>query len=212
MKVTKFEHACLMLDNGVSRLLIDPGAFTHLPENLAGISAVVITEEHTDHFNLANIHKVLVQNPEVKIYSTKSVCNQLNNAKITCREVEGEDQVQAGGFTLTFKEGDHAVIYGASPCRVITLRVDEFLYYPSDSFITTGKGVQVLALPTSGPWHKLSEAVEFANKINSKQILVTHNGLYNETGNNVNNNFTSANIADSDREYIFLEVGQTKEL
>lgn len=211
MKTTKFEHACLILDNGTSRLVVDPGSFTNLPEDLTGISCVVVTEEHVDHFNLENIQKILAQSPDAKVLSTAAVADQLKKAGVTCEAISGEKQTEVGGFKLTFKEGDHAVVYGKSPCRVLTLKVDDFLYYPSDSFIPTDDTVQVLALPTCGPWHKISESVDFANKINSKQILVTHNGLYNETGNTVANSFTSNNLADKEREYIFLEVGESKE-
>jgi len=211
MKITKFEHACLILDNGTSRLLIDPGSFTKLPENLKGISCIVVTEEHVDHFDLENIEKVLSQSPDAQVLSTEVVAGQLKEAGYACEAVSGEKQKNVGGFSITFKEVDHAVSYGKSPCRVLTLKVDDFLYYPSDSYIPTEAKVQVLALPTCGPWHKISESVDFANKITSEQILVTHNGLYNDTGNKVANSFTSSNITDKDREYIFLAVGETRD-
>ncbi|GAC1502570.1 MAG: MBL fold metallo-hydrolase [Candidatus Saccharimonadales bacterium] len=211
MKITKFEHACLILDNGTSRLLIDPGSFTTLPENLSNINCIVVTEEHADHFDLENIKKVLSQSPDVKIFSTKVVAKQLTEAGYSCEAVSCEEHINVDGFSLTFKEGDHAISYDTSPCRVLTIKVDDFLYYPSDSFIPTEATVQVLALPTSGPWHKISESIDFANKITSKYILVTHNGLYNDIGNTVANSFTSNNVADKNREYIFLAVGETKD-
>ncbi|MBP9852831.1 MAG: L-ascorbate metabolism protein UlaG, beta-lactamase superfamily [Patescibacteria group bacterium] len=62
------------------------------------------------------------------------------------------------------------------------LKVDDFLYYPSNSYILTERQVQILALPTSGPRHKLSESVDLANTIRLQQILATHNGLYDNTG------------------------------
>lgn len=211
MQITKFEHACLLLDNGSSRLLIDPGSFTRLPENLTSISCVVVTEEHMDHFNLDNIKKVLSQSPDTQIVSTEVVANQLKEAGVACKPVSGEKQLTFGDYTLTLTDTDHAISYGVSPCRVLTLKVDDFLYYPSDSFTPTTDTVQVLALPTCGPWHKISESVDFANKVSSRQILVTHNGLYNDAGNNVANSFTSSNIADKSREFIYLSVGESKE-
>lgn len=211
MKVTKFEHACLILDNGTSRLVVDPGSFTELPKNLSNVSCIVVTEEHVDHFNLENIQNILSQSPDVQIISTEVVAGQLKEAGYNCVAVKGNKELNVGGFALTLNEGDHAVVYGKSPCRVLTVVIDDFLYYPSDSFIPTDTKVQVLALPTCGPWHKISESVDFANRVSSKQILVTHNGLYNETGNKVTNGFTSNNIADKNREYIFLNVGESRD-
>lgn len=211
MKLTKLEHACLILDNGKSRLIIDPGSFTTLPKDLTGVGTLVVTEEHTDHFSLDNIQKILKQNPDVKIFSTEVVSNQLNENGITCEAIAGERQTSIDEFNLTFIEGDHAIVHGKSPCRVVTLQVDDFLYYPSDSYIPTDATVQVLALPTSGPWHKITESIDFANKINSKQILVTHNGLLSQAGNFVANNSISNHLENKNRDYIFLEVGESKE-
>lgn len=211
MKVTKFEHACLVLDNGTSRLVIDPGSFTNLPEDLSNISCVIVTEEHVDHYNLENIQKVLSQSPDAQLFSTATVAGQLKEAGVDCETISGSKDVSVGGFLIAFSEGDHAIVYGKSPCRVLTVKVDDFLYYPSDSYIPTDETVQVLALPTCGPWHKISEAVDFANKINSKQILVTHNGLYNDIGNTVANSFITNNLADKEREYIFLAVGDSRD-
>lgn len=79
MKLTKYEHACLILDNGTSKLVIDPGCFTKLPENLTGVSCLVITEEHVDHFDIDNVQKVLDQNLELKILTTQAVNVQLSD-------------------------------------------------------------------------------------------------------------------------------------
>jgi hypothetical protein len=210
MKLTKLEHACLILDNATGRLIIDPGSFTQLPENLTAIRCIVITEEHADHYNLENIKRILEQSPQAKILTTKVVAQQLGDAGIACEAVQDEVYTNIGDFALLLKEADHAPIYKTSPCRVLTLRIDDFLYYPSDSFVTTSSPVQVLALPSSGPWHKVSEAIDFANSIRSQQILVTHNNLYSSVGNTVTNNFTSSNIVEKDREFVFLEVGETR--
>lgn len=212
MKLTKYEHACLFLENEQGALVIDPGSFSNLPSDLVNIKVVVVTEEHMDHYNEDNLKKILEQSPEVKIYSTTAVCDQLKKVNIDCTVVEGSKIVNESGFDIKFVEGDHAPTYKKSPCRVLTITIGNFLYYPSDSFITTDEEVQVLALPTSGPWHKLEEAIDFANKVKSNVILATHNFLYSDTGQDVANHFITMNIADKDREWAYLEVGESKEL
>ena len=51
MKLTKYEHACFSVEHDGMTLVVDPGNFTTdfiAPE---GVIAVVITHEHSDHFD-----------------------------------------------------------------------------------------------------------------------------------------------------------------
>ena len=48
MRITKFEHAALRIQQGDDTLLIDPGSFTAPLNDLSGLVAVVITHEHPD--------------------------------------------------------------------------------------------------------------------------------------------------------------------
>ena len=207
--MTKYEHACLILDNDTSKLVIDPGCFTKLPEDLTGVSCLVITEEHVDHFDIDNVQKVLDQNPELKILTTQAVNAQLSEAGINSSVIEGEQTTEEGGYSLNFYETPHAPVYKTSPCRSLSVKVDDYLFYPSDSYNVIEDEVEILALPTSGPWHKLEEAIDFANSIKSQKMLVTHNALYSNEGQMVANNFIKANIADRSREYIYLKPGES---
>jgi len=208
-KLTKYEHACLFIEKDGAKLVIDPGGFTELPADLTGINCLIITEQHGDHFNLKNVKAILEQSPEAKIYTTQVVHDQLAEAGIASTAVQGTQTVEAAGFKLSFYETDHAPVYGKSPCRSLPVKVDDYLYYPSDTFSTIENRVEILALPTSGPWHKSSEAIDFANKIKSSVVIPTHNGLHNDIGNNIANSVHGDNLADSSRRYVYLESGQS---
>ena len=43
MKVTKHEHACVVIDKGGSTLVIDPGSYTSPLGELVAVVAIVIT-------------------------------------------------------------------------------------------------------------------------------------------------------------------------
>lgn len=103
-------------------------------------------------------------------------------------------------------------MYQKSPCRVLTVKINDFLYYPSDSFRPTKDKVKILALPTCGPWHKLAEAIELANAVDSEAILPTHNGLYNDAGNDVMNRFIIMNLVDQKRQWVYLKLGESVQL
>ena len=55
MNISKFTHACVVLEKNNQSLVIDPGGWSQnlqIPENVVGI---VVTHEHADHFDLANL-------------------------------------------------------------------------------------------------------------------------------------------------------------
>lgn len=208
MRITKYTHACLLLENDGTNLLIDPGSFTEIPSDLPKIDFVIVTEEHYDHLNLDNLKLVASVNPEVQIYTTEAVKESLKDTGLDAHAIIGDQNEILGSFKVTFSETDHAVVYKKSPCRSLTVLIDEnVLYYPSDSYKTIDKKVKVLALPTSGPWFKVSECIEFANAVDSEIVLTTHNALNSETGNKVTHNFIVNNI-DEGRQFTHLENGE----
>lgn len=207
MKLTKYEHACLIVDNDQTKLIIDPGCFTTLPEDLSGIGCLVITEEHVDHFDLKNVRKIIAQNSNLTILTTAVVATMLVKESINAEAISGHQTMKVGGFSLHFYETPHAPIYQNSPCQSLAVKVDDYLYYPSDTYRTIEDTVEILALPTSGTWHKIEEAIDLANAINSRKILATHNGLYNDNGQAVANKFITTNISDETREFIYLKPG-----
>lgn len=119
MKLTKYEHACLIIDNGQSRLIIDPGCFTKLPSNLKHVEQIIVTEEHLDHFDLANLKLILGQSPDAVLYTTKAVTEQLADSGIDSTAIAGAKTVKVHGFMLKFYETDHAPVYKKTPCKVL---------------------------------------------------------------------------------------------
>jgi L-ascorbate metabolism protein UlaG (beta-lactamase superfamily) len=212
MKITKYGHACLLLADNNHKLIIDPGSFTDLPDDLGGIETIIVTEEHYDHFKLENIQRIFTQNPSAKMYTTQSVCDQLAKERIEATVVTGKQTLPVSGFTVSFYETDHAMVYGASPCKSLSVKVNDALYYPSDSYQTIEDEVEVLALPTSGPWFKVEHGVDFMNAIKSKKIIATHNALNSEQGDNVTHHFLETHRQDPTRELIYLQPGESIEI
>lgn len=211
MKITKYDHACLVIEKDSTKLIIDPGSFTTLPKDIDSVDFVIITEEHYDHFNLENLQQITAKNPNLQVFTTQAVHDELIELGTDVHVVSGESKVTMGDFEVSFFETDHAVVYKKSPCKSLPLKINDYLYYPSDTYRTISEKVKVLALPTSGPWYKVSESIEFANAINSEIVLVTHNALNSQVGNKVTNNFLKSNI-DENRQFVFLESGESLEI
>jgi L-ascorbate metabolism protein UlaG (beta-lactamase superfamily) len=55
MKITKLDHACVLLEHDGHRVVVDPGSHTtpDTVDRLAGVDAVLVTHRHGDHYDPA---------------------------------------------------------------------------------------------------------------------------------------------------------------
>ena len=208
--MTKYEHACLLIEDGQKKLVIDPGKYAKLPEDLEDVKVVVITHEHTDHLDIPNLRHILGRNPEAEVFSTEAVASALTEETIICQVVKGRTEISSQGFDLSFNEVDHSIVYGLSPCRNLSIGVGDFLYYPGDSFVGEDRHYEVLALPTSGPWFNLIEAIDMAKSFDAKYIIGTHDIFLNELGNNSFYSWVERH-AGANREIIQLKPGDSRD-
>src|SRR5882672_4639403 len=77
MKIIKYEHACLVVEEQEQRLVIDPGVDSVSYNDFANISAVILTHVHTDHFNPEKLTAIFQQNPNVKLFTVQAVADEL---------------------------------------------------------------------------------------------------------------------------------------
>ena len=60
MKITKFGHCCLSVEERGVRILVDPGNYTSGQNEAKGIHIVLITHhEHRDHLDMESLKRVL---------------------------------------------------------------------------------------------------------------------------------------------------------
>ena len=97
MKITKFGHCCLLIEEGGVRILTDPGIYSTQQNEVKDIGFVLITHEHTDHFNINSLKEILINNPQAKIITNKSVGLLLEKESIAFSIVEDGQTYDAGG-------------------------------------------------------------------------------------------------------------------
>src|SRR5580765_7001516 len=78
MRISKFIHSCLLVENGDDRILFGPGTFTFagnaVPiETFDRIAAVVITHRHADHVDEAAVPRLLERNPSAVVFANADV-------------------------------------------------------------------------------------------------------------------------------------------
>lgn len=174
MRVTKFEHATLRLDESGESLIIDPGSFTTPLDDLSGLVAVVITHEHPDHWTSDQLDRILRDAPGISIFAPAGVAAAAPDYEITV-VVPGET-VSAGRFTLQFFGGDHEIIHSSIPrIQNVGVLINDELYYPGDSYaVPDGVQVDTLAAPLGAPWLKIGEAMDFVLAVKPRRAFGVH--------------------------------------
>lgn len=173
MRITKYEHACLLLTVGDESIVIDPGSFLS-PIEPTGVIAVVVTHEHADHWTPEHLRRLLDKNPGAQIIAPQGVATAAGD-EFEVQVVTPGDVVQAGPFQLEFFGGEHAVIHESIPGidNVGVLVNDEF-YYAGDSYAVPGVEVGTLAAPIGAPWLKIGDAMDYVLAVKPKRAFYTH--------------------------------------
>jgi L-ascorbate metabolism protein UlaG (beta-lactamase superfamily) len=187
MRLTKFEHSGLELEERGAKLFIDPGAFTSPLTDTAGAVAVVITHEHPDHWTPEQLNRVLELSPEAKIYGPEGVAAAASGFDVTV--VHAGDTIQAGPFTLRFFGGKHAVIHSSIPVvDNVAVLVNDTLYYAGDSFAEPeGVEVDLLAAPAGAPWMKIAEVIDYVLALKPKRSIPMHEMVLSRAGKDMSN-------------------------
>ena len=211
MRITKHGHACLELEKEGQRLIIDPGNYAEPMTGLSGVLAVVITHQHRDHCDEEQLARIVATNPEVLIFGTDEVKAALPNREVVA--VHHGDWHSVGGFELEFFGDLHQEIHRSIPLVQNTgVMVDDRLYYPGDSYTQPDRPVEILACPTSAPWLKIGDVIDFVEAIKPTRCFATHNALLSDLGHELNNGRVKMATESGGGKFTYLEVGQSLEI
>ena len=212
MRLTKFEHAGLLLEDSGKKLFVDPGNFTSPLTDTVNTVAVVITHEHADHWTPEQLNRIIDLNPEVPIFAPEGVARAAGDFAITV--VHSGDRAEAGPFRLRFFGGRHAVIHESIPVvDNVGVLVDDELYYAGDSFvIPEGVEVDVLAVPAAAPWMKIAEAMDYVLAVKPKRSFPIHEMLLSRAGKDLSNARIGWATEQGGGEFVPLEPGDSLDL
>jgi len=209
VKITKLEHSCLDIVDGDSRLIIDPGVFTKTFTDLSGITAVVITHIHPDHYDPKKLESIIGSNHNVQIYTTEEVAKDITSVQVIVPE--HQKTYNAGSLTLEFFGEKHGVIDPTMVVQNMGVLVNQVLYYPGDSLTLCDENFRLLAIPTAAPWLTTSDLPNFIGGLDCKQIFPAHDGLLNEAGQTTYRNWLSIFAKAKDKEFLDIKPGQSIE-
>jgi L-ascorbate metabolism protein UlaG (beta-lactamase superfamily) len=205
MRLIKFGHACVRLEQDDRILVIDPGMWSEA-EALDGASDVLVTHEHADHIDIDKLVAARKANPALTVYTNAALAEKLDALEGAVTTVAVGQTFTAAGFSVAVVGGEHAEIYDGLPgCANIGFIVDGNVYHPGDSVFVPAEKLETLLVPAAAPWLKLREALDFVRAIAPARAFPIHDAMLNERGQgnfdnwmNMKGNTTYARISAGD--------------
>lgn len=185
MILTRFGHACLLIESPSSRILVDPGIFSSAWHGLTDLDAVLITHQHPDHFDADNIGTLIGANPEARLLVEAAVAEMLSDRSPLSATV-GE-HVDLEGVSVEVVGGLHALVHERIPRVgnvgfIIRESGGPTLFHPGDSGDVTPSGIDILALPFNAPWARAGMTIDFANAVKPGRAIPIHDAFLSEAG------------------------------
>lgn len=210
MRIIKHGHACVTLATGAHTIVIDPGMFT-APEALDGATAVLVTHEHADHWTPEQLART-----EAPIFTIGAVAEQIATADPAVRErvtvVEPGQRLEVPGASVTVVGVKHAVIHPELPhfdnSGYLIEAEGRTVFHPGDALTTLPAAPDVLLLPVSAPWLKVSECIDYAREIGAPRSIAIHDAVYSEAGLGIVGGHLERFLAPRGQAYRRLKAGE----
>lgn len=185
MRLTKYSHSCVRLDDGDHTLVLDPGVFSEVNAALDGADALLITHEHADHIDVEQVKAAAQRDDRLRIWAPAPVATALDLGE-QVSVVEAWQAFDAAGFQVRTFGGQHALIHPTIPVVPnVGYVINEAVYHPGDSLIVPPVPVSLLLAPIHAPWSKVAEVIDFVVAVRAPRAIGIHDALLTDAGRQV---------------------------
>ncbi len=209
MRIHKHGHACVRLESSGVTVVLDPGMFTDLAA-VDGATAVLITHEHLDHWT----PEVLAAT-DAPVFTIEAVAARIRESAPAVAErvtVVAPGDVLDVGIPVTVVGQKHAVIHPELPHfdnSGYLIEVEgSLIFHPGDALTVPEVTPDLLLLPVSAPWLKVSECIDYARAVGAPRSLAIHDAVYSEAGLGIVDGHLGRFLAPTGQDYLRLGVGQ----
>ncbi len=208
MTLTKLGHCCLIIEIKGIRFLTDPGNYTTAQNEVKNIDYIVISHEHTDHLHIESVKTILKNNPKAKIITNNSVGKILEKEGIEFTTLSDGQKLMIKDVEISAHGVKHALIYkDYEQVENTGYLFDKRLFYPGDDFYNPGIPIDILAFPVTGPWCKISEAMDYVLEVKPKKAFAVHDGNLART-HGITERMPKMFFPKAGVEFLVLELGK----
>lgn len=190
MRITHIGHACLLVETGGARVLLDPGTFATGWWELTDLDAILVTHAHPDHVDSERLPLLLEANPVARLVAEPELAAEMRKVGHDAAPLHPSETVDVAGVGVRAVGGDHAVIHEEIPRIgnvgfVLTGPGEPAFFHPGDCYDASPNDVDVLALPLSAPWAKFSETADFLRAVAPRVAVPIHDAVLSPAGREV---------------------------
>ena len=182
--VTKIHHSCLTVDDGSTRLLLDPGQLGPRP-SLDGVDAVLITHNHFDHFDPELVKEALHRG--IPVWAPGDALDELGGLDARddgdLHEAVTGTTLRIGTLPVQVAGNRHAEVHPtlAGPANRAYL-VDRRVLVTGDEHPVPPDRLTALVTPVDAPWLRAADLIRYVRAVRPEIVVGVHDGLLNEDG------------------------------
>jgi len=209
MRIFKHGHSCVRLEAGDHAVVIDPGMFTEAGA-VDGATAVLVTHEHADHWTPEALRAT-----DAPVFTIEAVAAQIREQAPDVAEritVVRPGETFDAGVTVRAVGEKHAVIHPELPhfdnSGYLFAVEGASVFHPGDALTVPDETPDLLLLPVSAPWLKISECIDYARDVGAPRSLAIHDAIYSQAGLGVVDGHLTRFLAARELEYARLAPGE----
>ncbi|HET8717569.1 MAG TPA: MBL fold metallo-hydrolase [Nocardioidaceae bacterium] len=182
IRLVKRAHACVELQRGPDRIVVDPGALGEAPP-LDGCAAVLLSHGHFDHASRPVLERAA--RVGAPVLGPSDLPELVDSAVLAdwVTALRPGDRRTVGGFQVDVVGGRHARMHPERTApQNLGYLIDSRILITGDEHPTTTGPVEVLVTPVDAPWLRAIDLIEFVRRVGPAAVIGVHDGLLNDAG------------------------------